>query len=120
VYPDLNDKKLSQDIVSAGADHSWMPAVEQISSKGAKLVEDILINKYKIPFERDDKNQLMYTSEAAHSAKKIIHCNKKNLIEMVLDIEKYPDFVPWCLEGKIHEKNVRMYEVLVAASANGK
>ena len=23
---------------------------------------------------------------------------------MVLDIEKYPIFVPWCLEGKIHEK----------------
>ena len=23
---------------------------------------------------------------------------------MVLDIEKYPEFVPWCLEGKIHEK----------------
>ena len=23
---------------------------------------------------------------------------------MVLDIEKYPYFVPWCIEGKIHEK----------------
>ena len=23
---------------------------------------------------------------------------------MVLDIEQYPQFVPWCLEGKIHEK----------------
>ena len=23
---------------------------------------------------------------------------------MVLDIDKYPEFVPWCLEGKIHEK----------------
>ena len=23
---------------------------------------------------------------------------------MVLDIEKYPEFVPWCLEGTIHEK----------------
>ena len=23
---------------------------------------------------------------------------------MVLDIEKYPDFVPWCMEGKIYEK----------------
>ena len=23
---------------------------------------------------------------------------------MVLDIEKYPEFVPWCLEGKIHSK----------------
>ena len=24
---------------------------------------------------------------------------------MVLDIEKYPEFVPWCIEGKIHNKN---------------
>ena len=23
---------------------------------------------------------------------------------MILDIEKYPDFVPWCMEGKILEK----------------
>ena len=22
---------------------------------------------------------------------------------MVLDIEKYPEFVPWCLDGKIHK-----------------
>jgi|TARA_B110000211_G_scaffold126932_1_gene146075 coenzyme Q-binding protein COQ10 len=40
------------------------------------------------------------------SIKKIISCNKKNLIDMILDIEKYPQFVPWCLSGKIHEKNV--------------
>ena len=24
---------------------------------------------------------------------------------MILDIEKYPEFVPWCLDGKIHRKN---------------
>ena len=24
---------------------------------------------------------------------------------MVLDIEEYPQFVPWCLSGKIHKKN---------------
>tara|TARA_B110000914_G_C15303300_1_gene372108 strand:- start:247 stop:690 length:444 start_codon:yes stop_codon:yes gene_type:complete len=39
------------------------------------------------------------------SIKKIIHCSKKNLINIVLDIEKYPEFVPWCIEGRIHEKN---------------
>ncbi len=39
------------------------------------------------------------------SIKKIISCKKKQLIEMVLDIEKYPEFVPWCIEGKLHEKN---------------
>ena len=36
--------------------------------------------------------------------KKIIPCKKKQLIEMVLDIQKYPEFVPWCLGSKIHSK----------------
>ena len=39
------------------------------------------------------------------SIKKIIPCKKNQLIEMVLDIEKYPEFVPWCIEGKIKDKN---------------
>ena len=39
------------------------------------------------------------------SIKKIISCRKKQLVEMVLDIEKYPDFVPWCIEGKVYDKN---------------
>jgi len=37
------------------------------------------------------------------SIKKIIPCTKENLIKMVLDIEKYPEFVPWCIKGKIYE-----------------
>ena len=39
------------------------------------------------------------------SIKKIIPCKKEQLVEMVLDIEKYPEFVPWCMEGKIYDKN---------------
>ena len=39
------------------------------------------------------------------SIKKIISCKKNQLIKMVLDIEKYPEFVPWCIEGKIYDKN---------------
>ena len=41
---------------------------------------------------------------ASASIKKIISCNKKNLVDIILDIEKYPDFVPWCIDGKIIEK----------------
>ena len=37
--------------------------------------------------------------------KKEIPCSKENLIKMVLDIEKYPEFVPWCLYSKICSKN---------------
>jgi coenzyme Q-binding protein COQ10 len=36
------------------------------------------------------------------SVKKKISCSKENLIEMVLDIERYPEFVPWCLNAKVH------------------
>ena len=39
------------------------------------------------------------------SIKKIIPCDKKKLIKMVLDIEKYPEFVPWCLDSKINLRN---------------
>ena len=38
------------------------------------------------------------------SIKKKIPCTKENLIKMVLDIEKYPEFVPWCLDSKIYNK----------------
>tara|TARA_B100000029_G_C17405147_1_gene898571 strand:- start:552 stop:1001 length:450 start_codon:yes stop_codon:yes gene_type:complete len=41
----------------------------------------------------------------AASIKKKIPCTKEKLIKMVLDIEKYPEFVPWCLNSKIHTKN---------------
>ena len=39
------------------------------------------------------------------SIKKLFLVKKKDLIKMILDIEKYPEFVPWCLNGKIHKKN---------------
>ena len=38
------------------------------------------------------------------SVKKFIECRKEQLIDLVLDIEKYPEFVPFCLDSKIYEK----------------
>ena len=37
------------------------------------------------------------------SLKKIIPCKKDQAVEMVLDIEKYPEFVPFCFDAKIYE-----------------
>ena len=36
------------------------------------------------------------------SIKKKIPCSKEDLIKMVLDIEKYPEFIPWCKNSKIY------------------
>jgi coenzyme Q-binding protein COQ10 len=41
---------------------------------------------------------------ASASIKKIISCSKKNLIDMVLEIEKYPEFIPWCLDSYVHKR----------------
>ena len=49
------------------------------------------------------------------SIKKEIPCSKENLIKMVLDIEKYPEFVPWCLNGKIHNKIVKGNNIEITA-----
>ena len=49
------------------------------------------------------------------SIKKKIPCSKENLVKMVLDIEKYPEFVPWCLNSKIHKKNDKGDKVEIIA-----
>tara|TARA_B100001996_G_scaffold327954_1_gene275016 strand:- start:661 stop:1110 length:450 start_codon:yes stop_codon:yes gene_type:complete len=38
------------------------------------------------------------------SVNRSIICNKEQLIDLVLDIEKYPSFVPFCLQAKVHER----------------
>ena len=38
------------------------------------------------------------------SVKRLIECNKEQLINLVLDIEKYPTFIPYCLDAKVYEK----------------
>jgi len=41
------------------------------------------------------------------SVKKLIECKKEQLIDLVLDIEKYPEFVPFCMGAKVYEKKVQ-------------
>ena len=38
------------------------------------------------------------------SIKRLIECKKKDLINLVLDIEKYPEFIPFCYNAKIYKK----------------
>ena len=49
------------------------------------------------------------------SVKRLIECKKEQLIDLVLDIEKYPQFVPFCLDSKIYEKKEKGYLLLIIA-----
>ena len=49
------------------------------------------------------------------SVKRLIECNKNQLIDLVLDIEKYPEFVPFCLDAHIYERNNEDDLILIIA-----
>ena len=49
------------------------------------------------------------------SVKKLIECKKEQLINLVLDVEKYPLFVPFCLDSKVHEKKEKGNLILMIA-----
>ena len=49
------------------------------------------------------------------SVKRLIECNKDQLVNLVLDIEKYPEFVPFCLDAHVYERNNKEDLVLIIA-----
>ena len=49
------------------------------------------------------------------SVKRLIECKKDQLIDLVLDIEKYPEFVPFCLGSQVYEKNMEWNLTLIIA-----
>ena len=52
---------------------------------------------------------------AKASVKKLIECKKEQLIDLVLDIEKYPEFVPFCVNAKVYEKKEQDNLLLIVA-----
>ena len=49
------------------------------------------------------------------SVKRLIECKKEQLIDLVLDIEKYPKFVPFCLDSKVYERKEKGDLLLIIA-----
>ncbi|MDC1353535.1 type II toxin-antitoxin system RatA family toxin [Pelagibacteraceae bacterium] len=49
------------------------------------------------------------------SVKRLIECNKDQLVDLVLDIESYPKFIPYCLDAKIYEKKEEKNLILIIA-----
>ena len=49
------------------------------------------------------------------SVKRIIDKKKDQLIEFVLDIEKYPEFIPFCLGSKVYDRKEENNQILIIA-----
>ena len=44
-----------------------------------------------------------------------IEREKQKLIDFVLDIEKYPEFIPFCIDSKVYEKEDKDEEIVIIA-----
>ena len=49
------------------------------------------------------------------SVKRLIECKKDQLIDLVLDIEKYPEFIPFCLGSKVYSRKEENNQILIIA-----
>ena len=69
IFRGLKDSEelLKEDILSAGCGLCNPHAVDQLIQRGPKLVQELLVDKYGVAFDRHEDSSLKITSEGAHS-----------------------------------------------------
>jgi L-aspartate oxidase len=75
VFKGENDSPelLAKDIEHAGAGHCNPEAVKVLSEDGPGLLEELLINKVQVEFDRNDDGTLSLVKEGGHSEARIVH-----------------------------------------------
>jgi L-aspartate oxidase len=66
--------KLTSDILTAGWGCNYRRAVQFLSKNGPGAVDEILLERLNIPFERDSSGRLRLTREGGHGINRIIYC----------------------------------------------
>ncbi len=61
------------DLIEAGDGLCNPKAVRFFAEEGPRLAQQLLIEKWQVPFSRDNHGELMYTREAVHSRSRIIY-----------------------------------------------
>jgi len=86
--------QLKSDIISASAGTSNPEAVDTLVNNGQEAVQDLLLDKLDVPFDREDDGALKFTREGGHSDRRIIyskditgHAILSNMHEYVLGLQ---------------------------------
>lgn len=69
---DDDPESLTADVMAAGDQINFEPAVRQLAHDGIRYVEEILIKELNVPFDTSERS-LSFTKEAAHGLPRIIH-----------------------------------------------
>jgi len=63
----------ASDIMAAGDQHCYRKAVDILVQEGPRRIEEILIDRYKVPFDRCEDGSFALNSEGHHSRPRILH-----------------------------------------------
>lgn len=75
IYQGFGDSmaSLEKDIWEAGCRKGYWPAIHQLAKWGPKCVEEFLLGRLCVPFDKKEDGELDLTSEGAHSLPRIVH-----------------------------------------------
>ncbi len=73
IYSPENDQKLSSDIELASSDTSNPEVVKVLTKRSAAILKEILVDKAKTEFAREQSGEFKFTLEAAHSRARILY-----------------------------------------------
>lgn len=77
---DIADPELlASDMQQAGGQICRDEALSLLSSRGPELVEELLIDRCEVPFDRDASGELHLTEEAAHSCRRILQIGRAHV-----------------------------------------
>ncbi len=66
-------EQLAEDIIRAGAGHSYPPAVHKLAAEGPHLVEKLLMEKLGVEFDRQPDGTFALAREGGHRLPRIVH-----------------------------------------------
>lgn len=71
---DRDHSQLREDILTAGWANNYLHAVKYLCRKGPQLVQEILIDKLGVPFNKDASGEWDLAREGGHAVPRILHC----------------------------------------------
>lgn len=65
--------QLVEDILEAGCRINYLPAARLLADEGPQLVKELLLDRLRVPFDRDEDDSFRLTREGGHAENRILH-----------------------------------------------